>query len=172
MISMEVTPFTTQAVFVDPFPGNLKTIFLEEDAISAEVTKADEEDKGVWIDTKQSVLVNVSCQEEVSEPVKDTVLDENTSMSAKSTDYAEVSANPVGTEVIIPNTTVVYDLSGGDVGSPTKNVCRLDDLGAKSLQPKCPQIYSNSLVRSINQPLLQFRRWSYRPVLSSSGVQQ
>lgn len=123
LISMEVTPFTTQAVFVDPFPKNLETIFLEEDAVSAEVTKKDKEDKSVWIDTKQSVLVNLGCQKEVSEPVKDAVLDENTSMSAKSTDYAEVSAKPVGTVDIIPNTTAVYDLSGGDVGSPTKTVC-------------------------------------------------
>ena len=72
---------------------------------------------------------------------------ENTSMSFQVTDYAEVTDNLVGTVVTIPDTIAVHDLSGGDIGSPTKTICRLDDLGAKSLEPECPQTGSNSLLR-------------------------
>lgn len=54
-------------------------------------------------------------------------------MSVEVTDYAEVIANPVETVVIIPDTIAVYDRSGADVGFPTKSICWLDDLGAKSL---------------------------------------
>ena len=33
-ISMKVTPFTTQEVFVNPFPQDLESLFLEKDAVS------------------------------------------------------------------------------------------------------------------------------------------
>lgn len=49
---MKKTFLIMQAVFVDFFFKNLKTLFLEEDAISAEVIKEDKENKSIWIDIK------------------------------------------------------------------------------------------------------------------------
>ena len=91
-------------------------------------------------------------------------------MSVEGTNYSEVIANLIATVVAIPDTIAVPDLGGRDTGSPTKTVCRLDDLGAKHLQTEHPQTSSNPILRSIHQPLLRLRQWGYWPFLSSSGV--
>lgn len=61
-------------------------------------------------------------------------------MSVKGTDYTEVTENLFGTVVTIPDTIAVHDLGvGGGVSSPTKTICRLDDIGAKYLQTERPK---------------------------------
>lgn len=60
----------------------------------------------------------------------------------------EVS-DAVGNLVVVENT--FQDLRDGDVGFPTKTVCRLNDLGA-TLCNRSPQTGSNPIFSSIHQP--------------------
>lgn len=51
---------------------------------------------------------------------------------------------------LVENT--ILDLRDKDVSPPTKTVCRIDDLGAKSLQPEFQQTDSNLVPSLIHQP--------------------
>lgn len=46
----------------------------------------------------------------------------------------------------------ILDLRDKDVSPPTKTACRIDDLGAKSLQPEFQQTDSNLVPSLIHQP--------------------
>lgn len=79
-------------------------------------------------------------------------------MSAKSTNYIEVFTNSVEIVVIIPNTTAVYHLSGGNDESLTKIVYQLDNLATKFLQPKCPKFRFKLTFYFNISTLLQFKQ--------------
>lgn len=151
-ISMKVTPFTTQEVFVDPFPEDLESLCLGEDVASAEFAIKDEntmENKSTLVeDTMWSVLVNDTraLAADMGGHLSSLGIGGQSSDQDSQTEVSDA----VGDSVVVENT--IQDLSGGDVSSPTKPVCRLDDLGAKSFQPECPQKDSNLLLSSIHEP--------------------
>lgn len=81
--SMKVTPCSTKAAFVDPFPGDLESLFLEEDAVST----------GYAILKQKSAMI---------EDTKCPVLGD---LGGR----VEVSANLVEIMVTIPDTMAVLD---------------------------------------------------------------
>lgn len=109
-------------VSVHPFPKNLETLFLEEDAVSAEFTIEDKDtvkQKSAMIeDTKWPVLVDLGSRAEVLGPIKDSVL----------------------------------DLGGGAVDSSTTTISRLDDLSMKPLEKEYLETGLNSIYGSIYDP--------------------
>lgn len=134
---MKVTSYTTQEVFVDPFPGDLETLFLEKDTVSTGFTikgKDTVKQKNALIgDTEWPALVDLGSQAEVLGLVKDPVLVEHPKVS-------------------IPDMISVPDLGGGTVDSSTTTICRLDNLSMKSLQKKHPETGLDLVYRSVYEP--------------------
>lgn len=114
---------------MDSFAQDLGSLFLEEDAVSAEFAIEDTRALAADISRQLSSIGSGSqgsddqgSQAKVPGSVEDSNLVENTSISAEGTDYAEVTANLFRTVFTIPDTIAVYDLGGGDVGSPIKAI--------------------------------------------------
>ena len=104
---MKVTPCTTHEDFVDPFPQDLESLFLEEHIVFTEFaiedTRASVEDMsrqlsclGIGIQGSDQ-----GSQAEAPGSVEDSVLVEDTSMSVEGKGYAGVIANQFGTVITI-----------------------------------------------------------------------
>ena len=155
---MKVTSCTTQEDFVDPFPQDLESLFLEEHIVFTEF--AIEDTRALVEDMSRQLSClgigiqgsDQGSQAEAPGSVEDSVLVENTSMSVEGKGYAGVITNQFGTVITVRDTIAVHELGGRDFGSPTKTICRLDNLGAKYLQTESRQTSSISIPRSIRQP--------------------
>lgn len=132
--STKVIPFIMEEVSEDSFPQDLEFLFREEDAAFTEFAIQDE------INNTGALAADVGRQlNSLGSGGQSHEQDNQTEVSDAATDLA-----------LVENT--ILDLRDKDVSPPTKTVCRIDDLGAKSLQPEFQQTDSNSVPSLIHQP--------------------
>lgn len=75
----------------------------------------------------ESPSTNLSSQAEVPISVEASLV-ENTGVPVEGADYA---ANLSTKVVTIPDKVAFHDLGGGDIGSPSQTICRLEDPGGE-----------------------------------------